>query len=826
MRIRASIQYSIAAAALLVLGFALAAFVSSAKLAEISEQQARARDISLGISELLILVQEYALYSEQRSGKQFLARKTELAQLLRDATSNSVPAPQEALDELTSLADSFQRLVDADASDARLKLRQKNLLLGQAQSSIYHLAESAHRWGDEVAELRERANSEFRMLAVGIPVLMLLVIALLGALVNRRVLRPLSALEKTMQAVARGDFNARSALATKDELGDLSRTFDRMALDLVTELRREIADRMRSETLLRARLNIVQLSRTGSIDELLQAALDAAEEVSGSQIGFFHFVDADQERLTLQAWSSNTLKRMCTAEGKGQHYSVSEAGVWTDCVRTRVVVIHNDYAGLPHKKGMPEGHAKVVRELVVPIVNDGKVVAILGVGNKAVDYVQADADAVQMIAAMAQDIVERSHGERLLALEHAVAHALAFEIDKSSGLKAVMREICKSMQWARSTYWRVDAAAGVLRLDEVWNSPELDTQGYADEARGMEFAPGVGLVGRVWQSDEPLWIADLTQDPPPWRSTLVSKFGMRGMLAFAIRSEGKTIGVLTFASRDVREPDARLLALTRVIGSQLGQFLQRKAAEGEVLELNAELEERVVERTRALEFANRELESFCSAVSHDLRAPLRTIGGFSDLIEKECTQALGERGRDYIGRVRRAAAQMAGLIEDLLKLSKIARVGMSSRPVDLSGLAREIAQGLQAEGGGRDDVEWRIAPGLMAKGDPGLIRVAMQNLLANAWKYSAKRDGARIEFGADEKDGRREYFVRDNGAGFDMTQSGRLFQPFQRLHTQHEFPGTGIGLATVARVVQRHGGEIRAEGDVDRGASFFFTLQG
>ena len=341
----------------------------------------------------------------------------------------------------------------------------------------------------------------------------------------------------------------------------------------------------------------------------------------------------------------------------------------------------------------------------------------------------------------------------------------------------------------------------------------------------VTFDESVGLVGRVWQSDEPLWIADLTQDPPPWRSTLVSKFGMRGMLAFAIRSEGKTIGVLTFASRDVREPDARLLALTRVIGSQLGQFLQRKAAEGEVLELNAELEERVVERTRALEFANRELESFCSAVSHDLRAPLRTIDGFSDLIEKECTQALGERGRDYIGRVRRAAAQMAGLIEDLLKLSKIARVGMSSRPVDLSGLAREIAQGLQAEGGGRDDVEWRIAPGLMAKGDPGLIRVAMQNLLANAWKYSAKRDGARIEFGADEKDGRREYFVRDNGAGFDMTQSGRLFQPFQRLHTQHEFPGTGIGLATVARVVQRHGGEIRAEGDVDRGASFFFTLQ-
>jgi signal transduction histidine kinase len=826
VRIRASIQYSIAAAALLVLGFALAAFVSSAKLADIAAQQARVQDLSRGVSELLVLAQEYALYSEQRAGKQFLAHQAELATLLRSARSNIVPAPQEALDELSSLEDTFRRLIEADASDASLKIRQKNLLLGQAQASIQLLAESAHRWDDEVGELSKRANGEFRTLAVGMLVLMLLVIALLGALLNRRVLRPLAALEQTMQAVARGDFNARSALAAKDELGDLSRTFDGMALDLVTELRGEIAERRRSEALLRARLNMAQLGRAGSLDELLQAALDAAEEVTGSQIGFFHFVDADQERLTLQAWSSNTLKRMCTAEGKGQHYSVSEAGVWTDCVRTRVAVIHNDYASLAHKKGMPEGHAKVVRELVVPIVRDDKVVAILGVGNKAVDYVQADTEAVQMIAAMAQDIVERSHDERLLALEHAVAHALAFEADKFSGLKVVMREICTSLQWTRSTYWRVDAAAGVMRLDEVWNSPELDMQDYVNEARGVEFAPGVGLVGRVWQSDEPLWIADLTQDPPPWRSTLVSKFGMRGMLAFAIRSEGKTIGVLTFASREVREPDARLLALTRMIGSQLGQFLQRKAAEGEVLKLNAELEERVAERTHALEFANRELESFCSAVSHDLRAPLRTIDGFSDLIGKECAPVLGERGREYLGRVRHAAAQMARLIEDLLKLSQIARVGMSSGPVDLSGLAREIAQGLQAEGGGRDDVEWRIAPGLMAKGDPGLIRVAMQNLLANAWKYSSKRDTPCIEFGADEKDGRREFFVRDNGAGFDMTRSGRLFQPFQRLHTQQEFPGTGIGLATVARVVQRHGGEIRAEGDVDRGASFYFTLQG
>ena len=807
-----------------MLGFALTAFVSSARLAEISAQQTRAQDISGGISELLVLVQEYALYSEERVAHQFLVRQTELVNLLRDAASGTTPAPQEALDRMISLAEGFQGLVDADSNEAGLKSRQKSLLLGLAQSNIHRLSESVHRWGREVEKLRSRANSEFRMLAVGVPVLMLLIVAALGVLLERRVLRPLSALEQTMQAVAGGDYGVRSALAAKDELGDLSRAFNRMALELVTELRGEIAERKRSEALLRARLSLMQLGLAGSLDELLQAALDAAEEVSGSRIGFFHFVDADQERLSLQAWSSNTLKRMCTAEGKGQHYPVSEAGVWTDCVRTREPVIHNDYAGLAHKKGMPEGHATVVRELVVPIVRDGKVVQILGVGNKAVDYVQADVEAVQMIASMAQDIVERSHGDRLLALEHAVAHSLAFEADKSSGLQAVMRAICKSMQWARSTYWRVDDAAGVLRLDEVWNSPELDMQDYADEARGMQFAPGVGLVGRVWQSHEPLWIADLTRDPPPWRSTLVSKFGMRGMLAFAISSEGKIIGVLTFASREVREPDARLIALMRVIGSQLGQFLQRKRAEELLGRLNADLERRVAERTRELEVANRELESFSYAVSHDLRAPLRTIGGFSSIIENTYGERLGTEGKDYLARVRAAVEHMSALIEDMLRLSQISRMEMSRRPVDLSALAREIAQGLQSEGGGRDDVEWRIAPELAAEGDPGLIRVALQNLLANAWKYSAKRASARIEFGASEGDGRKVYFVRDNGAGFDMRQSGKLFQPFQRLHASSEFAGTGVGLATAARVIERHGGEIRAEGCVGEGATFFFTL--
>ena len=174
---------------------------------------------------------------------------------------------------------------------------------------------------------------------------------------------------------------------------------------------RDISARKRAETLLRTRLRFTELAQAGSLDEFLQQVLDVAEEVTGSQIGFFHFVDPDQEHLSLQAWSTNTLARMCTAEGKGQHYAISEAGVWVDAFHARAPVIHNDYPGYAHKKGLPQGHAPITRELIVPIIRAGKVTEIIGVGNKASDYVQADVQALQLIAEMAQDLVDRIRAE-------------------------------------------------------------------------------------------------------------------------------------------------------------------------------------------------------------------------------------------------------------------------------------------------------------------------------------------------------------------------------------------------------------------------------
>jgi signal transduction histidine kinase len=221
--------------------------------------------------------------------------------------------------------------------------------------------------------------------------------------------------------------------------------------------------------------------------------------------------------------------------------------------------------------------------------------------------------------------------------------------------------------------------------------------------------------------------------------------------------------------------------------------------------------------------ANRELEAFSYSVSHDLRAPLRAIDGFSLALLNNYQNLLDERGGDYLRRVRSATQRMAQLIDDLLKLSRLTRGGMNIAPVDLSGMAREVAAELQKANPGRR-VSFRIAAGLTAECDGHLLKVVFDNLLGNAWKFTGQKDEATIEFAATEVDGETAYFVRDDGAGFDMAYSDKLFATFQRLHLEKEFPGTGIGLSLVQRIIRRHGGNVWAEGEVGRGATFYFTL--
>ncbi len=297
----------------------------------------------------------------------------------------------------------------------------------------------------------------------------------------------------------------------------------------------------------------------------------------------------------------------------------------------------------------------------------------------------------------------------------------------------------------------------------------------------------------------------------------------------AVTTQTQGNPVLVFENRYVcKNGDYRWLSWNSIPSVEEGliyavarDVTEEKASRDKIERLNIELEK----RSRDLEAINQELESFSYSVSHDLRAPLRSIDGFSQMLLEDYEQLLDEEGVDSLRRIRAASQRMASLIDDILKLSRITRLAIHRQPVDLSGIARQTAEELEAEEPKRR-IEYAISPGIEANGDPQLLRIVIENLLGNAVKFTGKRKNAKVEFGMLEEDaGPPVYFVRDNGAGFSMEYAHKLFGVFQRLHRSSDFPGTGIGLATVQRIINRHRGRVWAEGREDRGSTFYFTTE-
>lgn len=332
---------------------------------------------------------------------------------------------------------------------------------------------------------------------------------------------------------------------------------------------------------------------------------------------------------------------------------------------------------------------------------------------------------------------------------------------------------------------------------------------------------GESMIGRCVAHGEARIALDVGEESVRFENPYLPQ--TRSEMALPLNSRGECIGALTVQSSEEAAFSEDDIAALQAMADQLAIAINNAWLYDEVQRWAARLEGLVAERTAHLSAVNKELESFAYAVSHDLRAPLRSIDGFSRALLEDYESELDAVGQDYLRRVRAASRRMGRLIDDLLKLSRLTRMDMHREAVNLSSLVQTVAADLRELDPERK-VKFVIPEGIVANGDPRLLKVVFANVLGNAWKFTSKRPRARIEFGVTECDGEAAYFVRDDGAGFDMAYVDKLFGAFQRLHSVVEFEGTGIGLATVQRIINRHGGKVWVEGAVEQGATLYFTL--
>jgi PAS domain S-box-containing protein len=728
---------------------------------------------------------------------------------------------------------------------------------------------------------------------------------------------------------------------------------------------RDITERKRNEDLLMTRLHLSEFANDHSVKELLRRILDEAEKITESTIGFFHFVEDDQRTISLQTWSTNTLEHMCHADGDGRHYSIDQAGVWVECVYTKSPVIHNDYAEMKNKKGLPEGHAPIIRELLIPILRNEKVVGIMGVGNKLYNYDPKDVEIASQLATMAWDILERRRAElallgheqaleglsnaaisllnmneqnqdvmiwsaleslgnglnvdRILIFEHSdknadgialaslkhewVTNAYRSMIDdpklQEVHFEAFMPRMFESLKKGRifqgivstlepqertvlesrgvksiiavpifidSHHW------GTLSVDSIaeerlWNKDEESILRVAAESIGVALHR-MHAINDLYESEQMLKFALDASGDGIWTYTIPTNevyFSQetKKLVGFENMSSENN---LNFWLEHVHPEDQveAMAAMERHLKGEAPIFVNehrflcgngtyrwmldrgkvlrwnkdgtplqifgtysdihhRKESEQKFLELNEQLEQKVEARTIQLRETVQELESFSYSISHDLRAPVRAIDSFSKILADDEEQRLSEEGKRQLKSIRANTSRMGRMIDDLLQFSRTSRAEIKKVNFDMNTIASKVLEeSLQGEK--QRSFSTVIHPMPQAIGDPSLLRQVLVNLISNAVKFTRHCETAVIEIGGETKDGNCIYFVKDNGTGFDMRYVDKLFGVFQRLHAQSEFEGTGVGLAIVNRILQKHAGRIWVDSAVNVGTTFFFSI--
>jgi len=586
-----------------------------------------------------------------------------------------------------------------------------------------------------------------------------------------------------------------------------------LGLVMVNRLRRErIANELqRSEARLKSLLEILQMP-IESVQEFLDFALDQALRLTESKIGYIYFYSEERKEFVLNTWSKGVMDE-CEVVEPQTCYELEKTGIWGEAVRQRKAIVLNDFqADHPLKKGVPAGHVKLLKFMTLPIFSAERIVAVVGVANKESNYNEADVLQLTLLMDGVWKAIQQKQTEEALrkseeqkkAIIDNLPSALIHIFDRE------FRYVYNSGEGLREAGLSNETLVGKTIFEVL--GPELG-ETVAGHYRQVLAGKTVHFEGSFGGQDYLVHAAPLRNE----QGNIIQIIA----LSLNITENKQTAKQLQAANLELQqlfeESDRLRRALLSVVEDQ-------RAAQEKVEQLNRELEQRVQDRTAQLETANKELEAFAYSVSHDLRAPLRALDGFSGLLLADYSQHLDEQGQHYLARIQEASRRMGQLIEDLLNLSRVTRQEMKREAVDLSQIAKQIAENLVGADPQRQ-VEFDIAPDLLVQADANLMKIALENLLGNAYKFTGQCTQAQIKFGMDEQNGSKVYFVRDNGAGFDMAYADKLFIPFQRLHSNNEFPGTGIGLVTVKRIISRHGGEIWPESELKKGTTFYFTLK-
>ena len=592
----------------------------------------------------------------------------------------------------------------------------------------------------------------------------------------------------------------------------------------------DITERKRAEEKLQQENREVELSNRilrvfleESGEQVFATVLDIVLEGMQSEYGVFGYI-AEPGHLVCP--SLTRMLDQCEIEGKCIHYPPEKwKGLWARALEEK----RTFYVNEPPK--VPAGHPVIRNNLATPILFQGEAIGLLNLANKQTGYSDSDLDLLEALAAKIAPVLyvwiqkeirnqERRQAEEALRksnLKLELLSATARQLLTSDQPEQIVQTICERVMAHLDCHvffnYLIDEEEQRLHLNAYAGIPAEA----AGEIEWLDYGEaGCGCVGR----DGNRIVAEDIRNAPEERTALVRSFGIQAYACHPLLYQDRVIGTLSFGAGDRPGFTERELYLMKTVTDQVATAVARKQTEEQIKALNDKLKMNVDE----LAAANKELEAFSYSVSHDLRAPLRSIAGFSQALLEDYDETLDAEGREFLVRIIAAVKKMGRLIDDLLDLSRVTRVKMKCEAVDLSGMTMEIAERLRKAQPERQ-VEIVIAEGLTAIGDGRLLQVVLDNLIGNAWKFTAKRAEAKIEFGTRRLDGRDVYYIEDNGDGFDKTYAAKLFTPFQRLHHQRDFAGTGIGLATVMRIIRRHGGEVWIEGEAGKGATAYFTTK-